>query len=84
MFIQLSDQIHEAWKNIVGVGANGERDLRAIFVLGTIIAGTEAGFALPRVRPPSFASHDSSVCSLHRKLNSFLLAVFDVRCISGW
>lgn len=31
-----------------GVG-DGERELRAVFVLGTIVAGREAGFALPGV-----------------------------------
>lgn len=50
MFNQLCDEIYAAWKRIVVVGEDGERELRAIFVLGTIIAGSEAGFALPPVR----------------------------------
>ena len=43
----------EAWDQVVsdraGKQRGGERELRAVFVLGTIIAGTEAGFELPAV-----------------------------------
>lgn len=43
----------EAWDQIVsdraGKQREGERELRAVFVLGTIIAGSEAGFELPAV-----------------------------------
>jgi len=43
----------EAWDQVVsdraGHQRGGERELRAVFVLGTIIAGSEAGFELPPV-----------------------------------
>ncbi|CAF9908803.1 hypothetical protein IMSHALPRED_007500 [Imshaugia aleurites] len=43
---KLCAQITDAWNGILGDCA-GDRELRAVFVLGTIVAGSEAGFALP-------------------------------------
>lgn len=50
MFNQVCEEVTTAWKRIVEPGPSGERELRAIFILGTIIAGSEAGFILPPVR----------------------------------
>ena len=62
-FNTLCQRITESWNRVLeiheekveGEGRNGERDkdrdneLRAIFVLGTIVAGREVGFELPAV-----------------------------------
>ncbi len=50
MFNQVCEEVTTAWNRIVEPGPSGERELRAIFILGTIIAGSEAGFILPPVR----------------------------------
>jgi len=46
MYNQLCASIHRAWTEIVGT--EGDAELRAIFVLGSIVAGWEAGFPLPQ------------------------------------
>ena len=56
-FNTLCERITESWNHIISPpteieeGLKGERDneLRAIFVLGTIVAGREVGFELPAV-----------------------------------
>ena len=52
-FNNLCARITESWERIV-VGnekeEKNERELRAVFVLGTIVAGWEVGFSLPAVR----------------------------------
>ena len=61
-FNTLCARITEAWKHILKTEEEQkERELRAVFVLGTIVAGWEVGFALPPVRTylsfaPSFIS----------------------------
>ena len=45
MFNQLTEEITTAWSRITD-----SRPLSPIFILGTIIAGSEAGFVLPPVR----------------------------------
>ena len=51
-FNKLCTSVTEAWEKIVNPHKKKSEDLelRAIFVLGTIIAGSEAGFELPPVR----------------------------------
>ena len=51
-FNTLCTRITEGWERIVVGNEKGdekERELRAVFVLGTIIAGWEVGFSLPAV-----------------------------------
>lgn len=52
-FNKLCAQITEAWERVVGAvhHDDDDKELRAVFVLGTIVAGSEAGFALPPVSP---------------------------------
>lgn len=45
MYDQLCASIHKVWTEIVGT--EGDAELRAIFVMGSIVAGWEVGFPLP-------------------------------------
>ena len=51
-FNKLCTSVSEAWEKTINPHKKKSEDLelRAIFVLGTIIAGSEAGFELPPVR----------------------------------
>ena len=50
-FHRLCDLVTTAWNRIVDDVSTNKRptELHGIFVMGSIIAGTEAGFALPEV-----------------------------------
>ena len=67
MFNQLSTDISAAWKRIVDPENTGKGELRAVFVLGTIIAGAEAGFVLPPVSSFFFGNGriNQNVCQTH-------------------
>ena len=54
MFNQLSSDVLGAWNRIVNTNEDEPKELRAVFILGTVIAGIEAGFEIPPVRPPWF------------------------------
>lgn len=41
----LTASLNEAWSSVIG--DTGEQELRAVFILGDLIAGFEAGFELP-------------------------------------
>jgi len=41
----LTSSLNKAWSSIVG--STGEQELRALFILGDIVAGSEAGLAFP-------------------------------------
>ena len=52
-FNTLCEKITEGWNRIVETQdekSTPDRELRAVFILGTIVAGQEAGFVLPPVR----------------------------------
>lgn len=46
MYDALCAEIEAVWADVVGT--EGEKELRGIFVLGSIVAGSEAGFPVPR------------------------------------
>ena len=79
-FNTLCERITEAWDHVVlkveGEGeGKKERELRAVFVLGTIVAGWEVGFSLPAVRTPP-----SSLFSFHI---SIYIYFFNIR-VNTW
>jgi hypothetical protein len=52
-FDDLALQVIDAWNAVVNGGQKPEdesRELRAVFVIGEIIAGVKAGYVLPEVR----------------------------------
>lgn len=53
-FNHLCDLVTEAWNRCVNDGNTPRRptELHGIFVMGSIVAGTEAGFSLPPVSLP--------------------------------
>lgn len=51
MYNELLHEIEAAWASIIGT--KGEQELRAVFLHGTIIAVSEAGFVAPK------AGHDA-------------------------
>lgn len=46
MWDDTCSEINALWTSIVG--NQGEKELRGIFILGSLIAGTEAGFPIPQ------------------------------------
>lgn len=49
MWDEVCGSLSDAWKDIVGSsGDDDEKELRAVFILGSIIGGAEAGFPLPK------------------------------------
>jgi F0F1-type ATP synthase assembly protein I len=50
-FDDLAVKIVEAWNDIVNgqKAGNEESELKAVFIVGEIVAGVEAGFVLPKV-----------------------------------
>ena len=41
----LTSSLNQAWSSIVG--DSGDKELRAVFLLGDLITGSEAGFPIP-------------------------------------
>lgn len=64
-FNELSESLTKAWDEVVNDGraGRGDKELRAVMILGTIVAGREAGFVLPAVSE-IFLGSDAAGCEL--------------------